>query len=112
MRVRTIFSIAVFVSACAFAATTPKPAYDEKTFNGLELREIGPAMTSGRIADLAVDAHDPRTWFVASASGGVWKTTNAGTTFTPVFDGEGSFLKASEKMLDEHMGFLVLSIKA
>src|SRR5476651_984284 len=65
--------------------------YDEKVFAGLELRGIGPALTSGRIADLAVDPRDPRVWFVAVASGGVWKTTNAGTTFTPVFDGEGSF---------------------
>src|SRR5262249_17282838 len=60
-------------------------------FSGLELREIGPALTSGRIVDLAVDPHDPNTWFVASASGGVWKTANAGTTFTSVFDHEGSY---------------------
>jgi photosystem II stability/assembly factor-like uncharacterized protein len=65
--------------------------YDEKVFAGLELRGIGPALTSGRIADLAVDPRDPRVWFVAVASGGVWKTTNAGTTFTPLFDGEGSY---------------------
>jgi photosystem II stability/assembly factor-like uncharacterized protein len=73
-------------------ASVPKePKYDEKTFAGLELRNIGPAMTSGRIADLAVDPRDPHTWFVAVASGGVWKTVNSGITFTPVFDGEGSY---------------------
>jgi photosystem II stability/assembly factor-like uncharacterized protein len=66
-------------------------AYGEKTYSGLELRNIGPAMTSGRVVDVAVDPHDPRTWFVATASGGVWKTTNSGTTFTPLFDDEGSF---------------------
>jgi len=82
----------LLASIVSAATVTPaKPAFDEKTFSGLELRPIGPAMTSGRIIDLAVDPHDPRTWFVASASGGVWKTTNAGTTFTPVFDDEGSF---------------------
>ena len=48
-------------------------------------------MTSGRIIDLAVDPRDPRTWFVAAVSGGVWKTTNAGTTFTPIFDDQKSF---------------------
>jgi photosystem II stability/assembly factor-like uncharacterized protein len=58
---------------------------------GLELRGIGPALTSGRIGDIAVDPQDKKRWFIAVASGGVWKTTNAGTTFTPVFDGEGSF---------------------
>jgi photosystem II stability/assembly factor-like uncharacterized protein len=61
------------------------------TFMGLRLRAIGPAMTSGRIAALAVDPTDKRVWWIASASGGVWKTTNAGTTFTPVFDNEGSY---------------------
>jgi photosystem II stability/assembly factor-like uncharacterized protein len=64
--------------------------YGEKTFSGLELREIGPALTSGRIIDLAVDPRDARVWFVATAGGGVWKTTNSGTTFKPVFDGEKS----------------------
>ncbi len=66
-------------------------AYDQKTFSGLELRGIGPAMTSGRIIDLAVDPRDPRTWFVAAASGGVWKTANNATTFTPVFEDQDSF---------------------
>ncbi len=61
------------------------------TFAGLAFRAIGPALTSGRIGDLAVDPRDPRRWFVAVASGGVWKTENAGTTWTPIFDGEGSF---------------------
>ncbi|MGE5732722.1 MAG: hypothetical protein ACM37U_12315, partial [Gemmatimonas sp.] len=59
--------------------------------SGLKLRSIGPALTSGRVADVVVDPTDKSTWYVASAAGGVWKTTNAGTSFTPVFDGEGSF---------------------
>ena len=70
---------------------TKSPKYGEKTFAGLELRGLGPAFTSGRIIDLAVDPRDPRTWFVAVASGGVWKTTNAGTSFTPIFDDQPSF---------------------
>ncbi len=76
-----------------FAAEKPaEKAEEEKApFAGLELREIGPALTSGRIVDLAVDPGNPETWFIASASGGVWKTTNHGTTFLPVFDHEGSF---------------------
>ena len=61
------------------------------TFAGLKLREIGPALTSGRVADITVDPEDPRVWYVAAASGGVWKTTNAGTTWKPIFDGEGSY---------------------
>jgi photosystem II stability/assembly factor-like uncharacterized protein len=61
------------------------------TFSGLRLRSLGPAVTSGRIAALAVHPTDRATWYVAVASGGVWKTTNAGTTWSPLFDGEGSY---------------------
>ncbi len=61
------------------------------TFTGLRLRSIGPAFTSGRVVDFAVDPKDRSRYFVAAASGGVWKTTNSGTTFTPVFDNEASY---------------------
>lgn len=61
------------------------------SFGGLRFRSIGPAVTSGRVIAFAVDPTDRSKYFVAVASGGVWKTVNAGTTFTPVFDGEGSF---------------------
>jgi photosystem II stability/assembly factor-like uncharacterized protein len=61
------------------------------TFSGLALRGIGPAVTSGRISDIAVHPVERATWFVAVASGGVWKTVNAGTTWSPVFDKEGSY---------------------
>ncbi|NIM51273.1 MAG: glycosyl hydrolase, partial [Gemmatimonadales bacterium] len=57
---------------------------------GLRFRSIGPAVISGRISDLAVHK-DKKTWYVATASGGVWKTTNAGTSFSPIMDGEGSY---------------------
>ena len=62
-----------------------------KTFAGLKLRSLGPALTSGRISEVAVRADDPATWYVAVSSGGVWKTTNAGTTFEPIFDEAGSY---------------------
>ncbi len=58
---------------------------------GLKLRSIGPGLVSGRIVDVAVDPRAPSTWYVGTASGGVWKTTNAGTTFEPIFDHEGSY---------------------
>src|SRR5438045_6914373 len=58
---------------------------------GLRLRAIGPALTSGRISDLAVHPKDKKIWYVAAASGGVWKTINAGTTWAPVFDNEASY---------------------
>jgi photosystem II stability/assembly factor-like uncharacterized protein len=61
------------------------------TFSGLRLRGIGPALTSGRISDIATNPSRPAEFWVAAASGGVWKTVNGGTTFTPVFDKEGSY---------------------
>jgi photosystem II stability/assembly factor-like uncharacterized protein len=61
------------------------------TFAGLELRSIGPALMSGRIADIAIQPNDPSVWFVAVGSGGVWKTENSGTTWTPVFEDQTSY---------------------
>jgi photosystem II stability/assembly factor-like uncharacterized protein len=61
------------------------------TFTGLKLRSIGPAFTSGRMIAIAVDPTDFSRFYVGVASGGVWKTTNAGITWTPVFDNETSY---------------------
>jgi len=59
--------------------------------DGLKFRSIGPAWCSGRIGDLAVNPKNPKVYFVAVASGNVWKTSNSGTTWSPVFDGYGSY---------------------
>src|SRR5437899_11462994 len=61
------------------------------TFSGLTLRSLGPAVTSGRVVGVALHPNDRSHYYVAAASGGVWKTTNAGTTWTPIFDSEGSY---------------------
>ena len=52
----------------------------------LEYRNIGPANQGGRISDIEADPKDFTKMYFAAASGGVWKTENAGTTFTPIFD--------------------------
>src|SRR5262245_49036231 len=89
--------IPLIVSVLLMAADKPgdnkKPAdpMSADTFAGLKLRSIGPATTSGRVVGFAVDPKDRSHYFVAVASGGVWKTVNAGTTWTPVFDNEGSY---------------------
>jgi hypothetical protein len=76
-------------------AVPPKPEpvspINSEFFSALRFRSVGPAITSGRIADIAVDPVNPSTYYVASASGGVWKTINAGITYDPVFDGQGSY---------------------
>jgi len=69
----------------------PKTKLNAETLSGLELRNIGPAINSGRVVDFAVTPGKRHRFFAATASGGLWKTDNAGTTWKPVFDGEGSY---------------------
>ena len=76
--------------AKAETAKPPDP-FSAPTFNGLKLRLIGPAVISGRVVAFAVNPHKRAEYYVAAASGGVWKTDNDGTTWTPVFDHEGSY---------------------
>ncbi len=68
-----------------------KNPYSSSTFNGLKFRSIGPAATSGRVVDFAVNPDDYHEFYVAVACGNVWKTTNSGTTWNPIFDNYGSF---------------------
>lgn len=72
------------------AAVKADAKLKSSTFNGLKFRSIGPAVTSGRIGDLVVNPKDKSTWYVAACYGGVWKTTNAGTTWSPIFDDQGT----------------------
>ncbi len=63
----------------------------EINLSGLKLRSVGPALMSGRISDFAVNPDDPSEYYVAVASGNLWKTINSGITWTPVFDNEKSY---------------------
>lgn len=67
------------------------PGVNSGFVSALKFRGIGPAFMSGRIIDIAVDPVQRSTWYVAAASGGVWKTTNAGVTWRPIFDNYGSY---------------------
>ena len=66
------------------------PAQDRHAvvLTGLSARCIGPANMGGRVVDLAVVERNPATYYVAAGSGGVWKTSDAGATFTPIFDAQ------------------------
>ena len=64
---------------------------NETTINALQWRSLGPALTSGRVSDIAVNTNNPFEYYVAVASGGVWKTSNWGTEYVPVFDKENSY---------------------
>src|SRR3954463_2266467 len=86
----------VLAAASAVAAAIPLAgqnggALDTGVLKGLQLRSLGPALATGRIQDIDIDPKNPSVWYVASAFGGLWKTTNRGNTFTPVFDEQGSF---------------------
>jgi len=65
--------------------------FSSGTIAALRLRNIGPGLASGRVGDIVVDPTDKSTWYVGVASGGVWKTGNAGVTWTPIFDDQGSY---------------------
>ena len=91
MRKLAILFLLAATSVAAQTATRADSSPLARAVSGLKLRAIGPALTSGRVADIAVDPTNKAVWYVASAAGGVWKTTNAGTSFTPVFNKEGSF---------------------
>jgi len=80
-------AVAMEGAAATEAATDPTT----KALTALPLRSIGPALMAGRIADIAVDPRDESLWWVAVGSGGVWKTSNAGVTWTPVFGDQPSY---------------------
>ncbi len=88
---RIALAAVAFCGALATAAL-PGPADQPNPtdkLKNLEFRELGPATMGGRIDDFAVVESNPNIVFVGVASGGVWKTTNNGTTWEPVFDKEG-----------------------
>ncbi len=111
-RIHFSFMIGTFVlfSSSIFAQKKdekekPKPVVPEKpvhlkdeTFGALKFRSLGPAVNSGRISDIAVHPKNKSVWYVATASGGMWKTSNAGNTFDPIFDNEKSFSIACVKL--------------
>ena len=86
------FFILVFLILLPIALFNAQKKKDEKnllktsTFNGLKFRNIGPAWNSGRISDFAVNPQNHSEYYVAVSSGGLWKTTNSGTTWIPITD--------------------------
>lgn len=68
-----------------------KTKTEKVSLNAFKLRNVGPAFLSGRISDIAIHPEDESTWYVTAASGGVWKTENAGNTWNPIFDKQTSY---------------------
>ena len=93
-----LFVLISFFAAYLYAGVKDKKDESKKsdtlksgTFGGLTWRGIGPAYSSGRIADFAVNPNNHSEYYVGVASGHVWKTINSGTTFEPVFDNYGAY---------------------
>ena len=85
MKIRSVFAIPALLTF-AFSTSAHAQATLEQAISHLQYREIGPALMGGRIADIAVVESKPQVFYIGTASGGVWKTENHGTTWTPVFD--------------------------
>ena len=86
-----LFWIAFAVIALTLSASAQDLTLDSDTLSGLPIRAIGPAAMGGRIADIAAVQEGQRlTIYVGSASGGVWKSVDGGTTFKPIFDKQPS----------------------
>jgi hypothetical protein len=77
---------ALFVVSGMTLATAASAEIDPDRLAGLKARSIGPAGMSGRIAVIEAAASDPSLVYAGAATGGVWKSTNAGLTWEPVFD--------------------------
>ncbi len=100
-RIGTITIMATFLLSPSTSmgqkkSTSNQPTISDTLINsnlvsGLKLRNIGPAFTSGRIADFAVNPNNHSEFYVAIASGNIWKTVNKGITFEPVFDKYGAY---------------------
>ncbi|MDB4159633.1 glycosyl hydrolase [Flavobacteriaceae bacterium] len=61
------------------------------SLDAFKFRNVGPAFLSGRIADIVTHPENSNVWYVAVGSGGVWKTENAGTTWSPIFDDQSTY---------------------
>src|SRR5919202_924544 len=81
--------IVTLLAACAapLGAQLTAPL-DSATLAAFRWRSVGPANMAGRVTDIEADPRDPKTFYVASVDGGIWKTINNGTTFFPLFDRE------------------------
>ena len=84
-------AIGVFAQKKSTTTEVVKPPFDAGTVGALSFRMVGPALTSGRVIDIAVNPTNKDMWYVAAACGGVWTTNNHGITFSPIFDGYGSY---------------------
>ena len=88
IRPRSLLLTALALSLATPALAQNGPRLDDTWLEGFQWRSIGPANMSGRVTDVEGIPSPSKTFYVASAAGGIWKTTNNGTTFRPLFQNE------------------------
>ena len=86
-----LYASFMLIFSFSFAQSDEEETGLKSVLNGFSFRSVGPAFMSGRIADIAIDPTNENIWYVAVGSGGTWKTTNAGTTWTPLTDDESFY---------------------
>lgn len=86
LRLRTRSLALLAIGAATVGSPLAAQSLSEGMMADLEYREIGPTRQSGRFVDIAVPSDDPHTFYIATASGHLWKTTNRGITFDVLFE--------------------------
>src|SRR6266571_3870082 len=97
------FSLSISVAAACAVLGAQSAGLMQDALKGLPLRSIGPDITTGRVSDVAIDPKNPNVWYVATASGGLWKTESRGNTFAPIFDEDGALDRKSTRLNSSHM---------
>jgi photosystem II stability/assembly factor-like uncharacterized protein len=90
---RTLWMLVALCTATPLgpvSAQQPTPLTADR-LRGLELRGLGPTLAAGRVGDIAVDPRDHKVWYIVVASGGLWKTHDAGKSWKTIFDDQGSY---------------------
>ena len=95
------FCLCFFLNINSQRKKSQKYNLNASQLSGLKFRSVGPAFMSGRIADIVINPENENEWYVAVGSGGVWKTSNSGTTWSPIADDQ-PFYSTGAITIDPH----------
>lgn len=95
---KPIFCYFILAASIPATAQTKNDSLKNIALPALSFRSVGPAFTGGRVVDIAVNPNNKSEYFVASGHGSLWKTSNNGTSFLPVFDNQGAYAMGAVKI--------------
>src|SRR5688572_1545137 len=93
-----ILSVSVLVLSTVLCFSQNADSLKKISLGGLTFRHLGPAITGGRIVDLAINPKNNSEYYVAAGHGSVWKTDNSGVTYRPVFENQKSYSVGALRM--------------